>query len=325
MTAVPLRPKKVGLTWLTYRQHRWTVLSVAVVAAAVAAAMIWTHRQLGELITGCRAGCSAGARASLDTLVGQADIQAQAVGLFAVLIAVFWAAPMISREYEQRTHLLVWTQEVSPTRWLFTKTALLAAVAAALAAGLGVAADGLAGQLSTLDPVAGSRFTGRLFEAYAVLQVVYVLFAFAVGLAVSALVHRTDAAMALSLLVFVVLRMSAEPLRSLYRTPERAYAPLDSAETPAAFVSSGRLGPDPLVLESGYASASGDRVPVTFPMGGNRIAALHDHGITQYVAVYQPGSRLELFRLCEAGIFAAATAALLVFVWLRIRRLRSLA
>lgn len=311
----------LGLTWLTFRQHRWVVLSVGLVAVAVIATMVWTNHVLDDL---CGAGCSQDVRAAADALLERGNVQAQAVGLFALLIATFWAAPMVSREFEQRTHLLVWTQDVSPVRWLFTKSALLAGIAAALAAGLGVSAAALARQLSALDPVWGSRFSGRLFEADVLLQVVYVLFAFVVGLVVSALLHRTDAAMALASFLFVVLRMGAEPLRGHYDAPLRAYAPLDAADSPTAFVASGRLGQDPLVLESGYANAAGERVPVSFPLAGDRTATLNEHGISQYVVVYQPGSRLELFRLYEAGVFVAGTCALLIVVWYRLRRLHSL-
>jgi ABC-type nitrate/sulfonate/bicarbonate transport system ATPase subunit len=46
--------------------------------------------------------------------------------LYAAVIAAFWAAPLVSREYEQGTHLLAWSQDVAPSRWLAGKaTALL--------------------------------------------------------------------------------------------------------------------------------------------------------------------------------------------------------
>jgi hypothetical protein len=43
----------------------------------------------------------------------------------AVLAGMFWAAPLVSREYEAGTYRLAWTQSVSPLRWIGTKISLI--------------------------------------------------------------------------------------------------------------------------------------------------------------------------------------------------------
>ncbi len=42
-----------------------------------------------------------------------------------LLAGMFWAAPLVSREYEAGTHRLAWTQSVSPLRWITTKITLI--------------------------------------------------------------------------------------------------------------------------------------------------------------------------------------------------------
>src|SRR5699024_3205344 len=56
---------------------------------------------------------------------------------YSAVVAVFWAAPLLAKEYEQRTHLFAWGQDVSPLRWLAGKTLLLASVAVSFAVLLG--------------------------------------------------------------------------------------------------------------------------------------------------------------------------------------------
>jgi ABC-type transport system involved in multi-copper enzyme maturation permease subunit len=63
-----------------------------------------------------------------------------------LLAGMFWAAPLVSREYEAGTHRLAWTQSVSPLRWLTIKIALIFGAIAAAALALGLLATW------TLDP-----------------------------------------------------------------------------------------------------------------------------------------------------------------------------
>lgn len=66
----------------------------------------------------------------------------------------FWAAPLVSGEYEAGTHRLAWTQSVSPLRWISIKIALVFGFAAGFAVVLGVLATW------TLDPLTDA-FGGR--------------------------------------------------------------------------------------------------------------------------------------------------------------------
>ncbi|MDP9868317.1 MULTISPECIES: ABC transporter permease [Streptosporangium] len=124
------------------------------------------------------------------------------------LVGLFWGAPLISRELEAGTHLLVWNQSVTRTRWLAAKLALtgLAAVAAACLCSLAVtwwsgpldrsAAPGFA----LMDPL--------VFGARGIVPMGYAAFAFVLGVTVGMLARRTLPAMAVTLAVFAALQIA---------------------------------------------------------------------------------------------------------------------
>jgi hypothetical protein len=72
-----------------------------------------------------------------------------------VLAGMFWAARLVSREYEAGTHRLAWTQSVSPLRWIGTKIGLIFGVTALGALGLGALATWT---LNPLAPAFGGRY-----------------------------------------------------------------------------------------------------------------------------------------------------------------------
>ena len=97
------RPGTIGLVRLTLRQHR--VLILGTLAAGVALALyllVWRLRLGGQPTVFSLTSTSTAVR---DGMIG-----------YTLVVAMFWGAPLLSREYEQRTHLLVWSQDVSPAR-----------------------------------------------------------------------------------------------------------------------------------------------------------------------------------------------------------------
>jgi hypothetical protein len=115
-----------------------------------------------------------------------------------VLAGMFWAAPLVSREYEAGTHRLAWTQSVSPLRWIGTKISLIFAVTALGALGLGAIA---AWALNPLAPAFGGRYNSTWYAVTGVVPVAYMLFALGVGVASSASLRRTIPAMAVTLVI----------------------------------------------------------------------------------------------------------------------------
>jgi hypothetical protein len=119
------------------------------------------------------------------------------------LIGVFWGAPMIARELEDRTYRLAWTQSVSRTRWVSVKLALV---------GLsGVAVAGLLSLMVTwwsspIDTVNANPY--GIFEVRNIVPIGFATFAFALGVTAGVLIRRSVPAMAATLAGFAVVRLA---------------------------------------------------------------------------------------------------------------------
>jgi hypothetical protein len=238
---------------------------------------------------------------------------------FGGIVAVFWAAPLVAREFEQRTYLLAWSQDVPAWRWLVGKVVVLAVAAAALAAVLGVVAGGMVDRLAAADSKDYSAFDGMHFEASLPLQITYVLFGFALGLAASVLLRRTVPAMGVALGVFAGVRAAVSLLRHNYLPPAHLFTAL-----PDSF---GAHQIDGLFLSVQSVDAAGRPVtdlPINCLANANTEAAqevcLRRNGIVGYLTQYQPIDRLPTFRLIEAGIFVVLAVALFAVTWLWLRR-----
>ena len=196
------------MLWVTWRQHRTALVGMVAVTIAISALLLWMWQAVAELNYACgQHDCITGVPGALgeqlrwvyaSLYLGQPVLGG--------LIAVFWGAPLLAREYEQRTHLLVWSQDVTPLRWLGGKIALLGAAAVVLSAVLAAASW----QLVAAMEEAGNSFNMDGFgalEQWPPTQVLYTLFGFALGLVVGVLVRRTVPAMGAALVVFAFVRL----------------------------------------------------------------------------------------------------------------------
>jgi hypothetical protein len=105
MSPALTRRDRVGwadLAWLVWRQHR-ILIAVTTLGIAIASALDWWD---------------AADVANSSAYQGLANV---VVPSAAGLVGVFWGAPLLASEYEQRTHLVAWAQDVSPMRWLTGK------------------------------------------------------------------------------------------------------------------------------------------------------------------------------------------------------------
>jgi hypothetical protein len=116
----------------------------------------------------------------------------------------------VSREYEAGTHRLVWTQSISPLRWITTKIALIFGVLAIATAALAALTTWA---LDPLDVAFGGRFNSTWYDISGVVPVVCMLFALALGVALSALIRRTIPAMAITLVGYAAARIPIHLIR----------------------------------------------------------------------------------------------------------------
>jgi hypothetical protein len=234
-----------------------------------------------------------------------AQVQDLQIALFALpaLVGVFVGAPLLSRELEQGTHRLVWTQGTTRSRWLRAKLLLVFAVVAAGATLLGgVVSATILRSSQLLDHWTWFDVQLPVFAAY-------VLFGLALGVAIGALIGRMYPAMALTLVLYLVVRLVIEGIfRPRYQAPMRAR--IDTFGT--------------LNLPHGteFPWYTGDHY---FDAGGHELSlnqvidqlnrqsglgpSLAAHGLTGW-AYYQPDVRFWPFQTIETAIFLALTALL---------------
>jgi hypothetical protein len=292
-----------GLAWVTWRQHRAAItLTTGLALLATLLIMLRAHHITPD-------------PRSLLSYRLAVDWMPYTPTVLGATVAVFWAAPLLSREYETHTHLLAWSQDVSPRRWLTSKVVPLALLAAALTAVLCVAVGVLVNQRS---------FESEVFEANPFVHATYTLFGFALGLAISALTRQTLVAMGATLVIFLATRaFFAVLVRPYYLPPLHRFRLFEPPGV--AYV---QQSPDfALLIDSGYADAAG--VPMDLPNACTRPsetndidACLRNNGVAGHFVEYQPIERMSTFQLIESGIFVLMAAGLFAFAFIWIKRQR---
>lgn len=205
------------MIWTTWRQHRAEAFIGAAILLALTGGMLgvgWVARDRARSLG--LPNCAAAAGKCSDALEKLHrdfhSIPPFTIALVAVpLVAgMFWAAPLVSREYEAGTHRLAWTQSVSPLRWILVKVALIFGVVAAAALALGLLATWT---LDPLVPAFGGRFNSTWYDIQGVVPVACMLFALGLGVAASAAIRRTIPAMAVTLVAYAAARIPIHWIR----------------------------------------------------------------------------------------------------------------
>jgi hypothetical protein len=232
------------------------------------------------------------------------------------VFAVFWAAPLVSREYENRTHLFAWGQDVSPARWLAGKVVPLAGIAAGLSAIAGAYVH--TAMRDPLNQYLGFEpFEPTTFDAAAQLMAAHALFGFGLGVLASAAIRQTLPAMGLTLVVFAGVRvLVTDYFRPYYFTPVREYK---DWSRPGDY----ELLRPPLSLpvDGGIVDAAGNvmEVPKACIGVNGAIECARANGVAGQFERYQPVERVVAFQWIETGIYLGLAAILVTvaFVWVR--------
>ena len=272
------------------------------------------------------------------------------------LLGAFWGAPLVASELESGSFRLAWTQDVSRVRWLTLRLAVS-----------GLAAVALAGLLSWLvtwwagpQDQAGLDQFGS-FDARGIAPVGYAAFAFALGVLLGAVLRRTVAAMAATLLLFTAARLAFRlAVRPVLLPPVTQALALNPSSTgygssgflpfvpppslqpaapdlPNAWVTSiavvngkgralassvlARTCPD---IGHGGGGQAGGRVHVQAPQGV--VNATHEcvariAAAYHEVITYQPAGRYWPLQWLELGVFFAAALLLAAACAWRVRRI----
>jgi hypothetical protein len=306
------------MIWVTWAQHRREALVSGLILTVAAALLVITGlMMLADFQSSGAASCApAGGRAvgvfaagtSCEPVVGAfssrwlslTQTASLALMTLPVLLGVFIAAPLLSREFEQRTHLFAWSQSITKLRWVVVKLGLFAAVVLISAGALTVLV------IWWHSPLDRGFYGGpwAAFDVQGLAPIGYAVFALSLGTLAGLVFRRTIPAMAVTLFVFVGLRILIAQVRPHFMTPVIGSA-LDIkqgswllsanyyADAQGHHLSAEQVNQ----MVSAYASTA----PKTFN-GSTVMDYLHQQGIS-LLTDYQPSDRFWTFQLIEAALF----------------------
>ena len=336
------------MTWFAWRVQR---LEFLVAAGALAAFGIWlaivgVHEQSrwDYLIQNRCTSPSYTEHVCGPNLLGFTQWNIVYLGIiYAVpgLVGLLLGAPLVAREVHEKTNRVAWTQSISRTQWLGTKvlvagliTAIVASVLVPLTGWWFTAVHGAVPHL----PQPG-EFLNRMepwrFDVSGFVAVGYALFAFALGLALGALVHRTGWAILVGIPLYGLVRF-------LVRLDVRSHlAPVAVSSFPpfgaptavqtgwllnAGFVPLGRTSPAPGQAWHPWSDVI-DRCVAQSETGSttyvqNQIITQHCLSLHRlhYVVQYQPSSHFWALQTAETAIFIGAAILLLGVAVVAVRR-----
>jgi ABC-type transport system involved in multi-copper enzyme maturation permease subunit len=321
------------MIWLTWRQHRieglvtlgvLAVLGVFLLISGLAMAHDLQQSGLGTCLAHSSSLSSSSACGSLATLFlqqyGSLLPFAAALLLLPALLGVLVGAPLVAREYEQRTHLLVWMQSITRSRWLSVKLALV------LGAGL-LASGALLAMLirwyTPFDQLVG-KFNQIAFDFSGPVLIAATVMALAVGIAAGTVTRRTVPAILLTLALLVAIHVLVEfNLRANYEPQIVVTWPLGDLG-PQSFNPPISLGREDWNLGEGFLDPRGNRTNGLYcnlPQdAGMPFQCAKDEGYRGHYLAYQPADRFWTFQWIETGIYLAISALAIAATAFLVRR-----
>ncbi len=321
------------MAWVTWRQHRPTLISVPAVLGAVAV-FLWIaglkiHHDYAAL-TACHPFTST----ACQTLNSSFNSSDWTIGntinilllLAPALIGAFAGAPVLARELEAGTFRYAWTQGFGRERWTIAKLALLAvAITAAAGAFSQVFAWFFQPFLAQEDLTV---LSATVFDTRGIAFAAWTLAAFSIGACTGMLIRRIIPAMAVTLGAYLGLDL----LTWLFLRP---HYPLALVTSNPSIAGGGPFNvKDPWVLSTWWTGPGGrpanqsvvNQVRGLFPPHGapgvreTLAQAFAQHGITQWWR-YIPVSRFWPMQFVEGGWLLALSVLLVAAtVWLVRRR-----
>ena len=318
------------MTWVVWRLHR-SEGGVALAVLALAAALLLitglqmdhTYEQSGlgaclahATVSSVRGACGPLGAAFLSDYDSLRLYVAFAVLLLPALLGALIGAPLVARELEQRTHLLVWMQSITRARWL--------SVTVGLVLGTGLLAAGLVLALllwwySPFAHLQGS-FRPPAYDLSGPVLPAATLLALALGLVAGTLARRTVFAIFLTLVLFLAIRLPVElALRPNCAPPITVAWPIAHGDNPPV-----TLSLQDWEVDSGWIDGQGHRTHgfrCSSP-AQTSMQCMQADGYRSYYLIYQPANRFWTFQGIETGIYVAASAlAVALTFWLVQRRL----
>jgi hypothetical protein len=327
------------MIWLTLRQHR---VVLAVSAAVVAAFVIWMFLVEHDYSGAARAIAKSCASSNFYALNSpctahysaessawnQADIIRWLLLLVPLMFGVLLGAPLFAGEFERKTVILAFTQNISRTRWMVIRWLVIGLPVVVLSVVLALVSNWWFLRV----PTNGGSFAYRIqpgsgFDVTGIVPAAYALFAFALGAALGMALRRTSQAIFGTFVLFTAARYLFEHYaRGLLATP---------IFSPATVFTSGFSFSTPRKawqMGTAYRFRPGTHltshvsinqiVSVCGNPYGDDTACLTKHGI-QVGVLYQPESHFWALQWGETGCFVAAAALLFGLALWSLRRWRA--
>jgi hypothetical protein len=287
------------MSWVVWRQHnREAAIAVAILGligifmVVESMQMSSAYRQLGlaacqgHVYDGSSSGqaCGQALNSYMQSFFGTSVTVRYLLAALPGLLEMFVAAPLLAREVEHGTHMFIWTQSITRTRWFAIKVGLIGSFTLIAAAAVAATAGWWHQPLDLIYADGAWTF----FEVIGPVPIAYAIFAFAVGLGTGTVLTRTVPAMAATLFIFVAVRAAIHWWRPWFLPPRTMQLPAPEASLRGALqISQNFVGPDGL----------------------------------QTLVVYQPADRFWTFQAIETGIFLLLALPLIAFSawWLRHR------
>jgi len=297
------------MIWVTWRQHRtesFILLGVLVLSSifllVTGLTMANTFQQSG--LSNCLAN-DKDTRALLTICgpLGSAFLNqygplfpfAAALLILPILLGAMVGAPLVARECEQHTNLLVWMQSITRTRWLTVKVALVLGTGLLVAGVLLVLLTWWYRPFSQLN----GSFNQVAFDFSGPVLIAATVLALALGIFVGTLTRRTVFAIFLTLALILAIRLPVEfGLRPNYEPQITVTWPLDAQGN-----------------KTNNVSCNG-------PQQQTPLQCMQADGYRGNYLSYQPADRFWTFQWIETGLYLAISVlALGATFWLVRRRL----
>jgi hypothetical protein len=304
---------------LAFRLHRFEIVGFGVLIGLLAIAAVVTAGMLDA--TGYGTRCWTGTQTPACEAMGRAFfglMQAQVPMVQAILVALPFllgamvGAPLVARELERGTSRLAWSLTPSRLRWFVVRVAPIAIIVFALAFVAGAALDRLWAAISPGTDIANA-FDG--FGGRGVVLAARVMFVFAVGVSVGAVMGRVLPALIVTAVIAYVGIAGGSYVHGKILASEAVWVETGTgtgAPGDLFFDQAIRLPDGSLVSwDEAYAmTSSTDGSPWSPPPGSEQLALV------------VPGARYRQVELREVGALAAGGLAALAIGALAVRRRR---
>lgn len=208
------------MIWLTWRQYRIEILVLGIFLLLVAAILLITGWNIASVAqhagnTTCLAQHCINAQQAIFDEIYKAFGTATSYNLFQYtllalppIMGMFVGTHTLARELEQGTYRLVWTQSISWSRWLFLKICFITCFALGVTALLyGLLAWWKIPMSSISISNDFSLWGSTNYDVWGIVAIAYTLFTLALGICAGTILRKTVPAMAVTLVIFVAVRI----------------------------------------------------------------------------------------------------------------------